>query len=162
MTDLSTIAPAFVDMAHSIVRATVSTVHSSGRPRSRVLHPIWEWDGERLPGWVATRPDSPKAADIDHRPDVAITYWHPNQDTCTADCRAVWETTVEERRVAWDRFESAPEPVGYSPTLIPGWTAPDVPSFGVLRLEPAWLRVFPGTLLLRGEGELLTWSTGDD
>lgn len=47
MADLATIAPAFVDMAHTIVGANVATVDPDGRPRSRVLHPLWTWDGER-------------------------------------------------------------------------------------------------------------------
>ena len=42
------VAPAFREMAHSIVWASASTVDWQGRPRSRDLHPIWEWDGTRL------------------------------------------------------------------------------------------------------------------
>lgn len=37
-------------------------------------------------------------------------------------------------------------------------TGPDAESFGILRLEPYRLRVFPGSRLLTGVGELLTWS----
>ena len=157
MTSLDHIAPAFVEMAHRIVWATVATVHPSGRPRSRVLHPIWEWDGEQLTGWVATMPDSPKALDLAHESRVSITYWSPDQDTCTADCDSVWETTEAERHAAWNRFLHGPEPVGYDPTLIPGWTDPDADTFGVLRLTPTWLRVFPGTVLTSGEGDVPTW-----
>jgi hypothetical protein len=40
MPDLATVAPAFVEMAHRIVWATVGTVDPAGRPRSRVLHPL--------------------------------------------------------------------------------------------------------------------------
>ena len=40
---LDTVAPAFVDMAHRIVWCTVATVDASGAPRTRVLHPVWEW-----------------------------------------------------------------------------------------------------------------------
>ncbi|MFC9436650.1 hypothetical protein [Nocardia sp. NPDC057030] len=36
MTELGEIAPAFVDLAHSIVGCTVSTTDPAGRPRSRV------------------------------------------------------------------------------------------------------------------------------
>ncbi|GAA0941747.1 hypothetical protein GCM10009559_37440 [Pseudonocardia zijingensis] len=50
---LSDTAPAFVEIAHRIVWATVATVDAQGRPWTRVLHPVWEWDGERLTGWVA-------------------------------------------------------------------------------------------------------------
>ena len=33
---------------------------------------------------------------------------------------------------AWDALKTAPPPVGYDPAIIPGWTAPDAPAFGVL------------------------------
>jgi hypothetical protein len=48
MSDLSSIAPAFVDMAHRIVWATVATVDSEGRPRGWILHTYWQWDGTAL------------------------------------------------------------------------------------------------------------------
>ena len=56
VSDLVTTAPAFVAMAHRVVWATVATVDEAGRPRRRTLHPMWEWDGERLAGWIATGP----------------------------------------------------------------------------------------------------------
>ena len=69
MTTLDRIAPAFIEMAHSIVWASVATVDSDSRPRSRILHPIWEWDGTRMTGWIATSPLSPKAAHLEAHPD---------------------------------------------------------------------------------------------
>ena len=54
MTDLATVAPAFVEMAHRIVWASVATVDTDGRPRSRVLHPLWTWDGSSSGMVVAT------------------------------------------------------------------------------------------------------------
>ena len=55
MTPFERIAPAFVDMAHSIVWATVATVDADGRPRARILRPIWKSDGSTV-GWIATVP----------------------------------------------------------------------------------------------------------
>jgi len=158
MTELHDTAPAFVDMAHRIVWATVATVDRTGQPRTRVLHPIWEWDGDRLTGWIATGPDTPKARHLESEPRISLTYWDPTQDTCTADCDTSWLDGPDARVAGWNRFRDAPEPVGYDPSIIPGWTGPDAPGFGILRLEPTRLRVFPGTLLLRGEGTLLTWT----
>ncbi|MGK2948370.1 MAG: pyridoxamine 5'-phosphate oxidase family protein [Acidimicrobiales bacterium] len=157
MTELSTIAPAFVDLAHRIVWATVATTGVDGRPNTRVLHPIWEWDGEALTGWIATSPLSPKAADLAHEPAVSLTYWDPSHDTCTADCTAEWETSPEARQAGWDRFLHGPAPVGYDPSMIPPWTSAEAEAFGVLRLSPHRLRVMPGTVMLQGKGELLTW-----
>jgi hypothetical protein len=40
---------------------------------------------------------------------------------------------------------------------VPQWTSSEAPAFGILRLEPDALRVMPGTLMLTGQGQLLTW-----
>lgn len=157
MTPLEIAAPAFVELAHRIVWCTVATTGADGRPRTRVLHPIWEWDGTTLTGWIATSPSSPKGRDLAAQPFVSLTYWWPEQDTCTADCRAVWEESDDERAAGWDRFADGPSPVGYDPSIVPGWDSPASPGFGILRLEPDRLRVMPGSVLLRGEGEVLTW-----
>lgn len=156
MHPLATIAPEFIRLAHSIVWATAATVTRAGAPRTRILHPIWEWDGERLTGWVATSPLSPKADDLDHRAEISFTYWRPNHDTCGADCLISWEDE-EGERAGWERLARADPPVGYDPSIIPAWTSPDVEAFGVLRLEPYRLRTMPGTVMISGEGELMTW-----
>lgn len=157
MTPLEQIAPAFVTMAHRIVWCTVATVSPSGRPSTRILHPIWEWDGSKLTGWIATDPTSPKAAHLAANPVVSLTYWDATHDTCTARCATVWETSDEERQAGWDRFLHGPPPVGYDPSIIPQWTSPTVEAFGILRLEPELLRLMDGTLMLEGTGQLLTW-----
>ena len=157
MTDLANIAPAFVEMAHRIVWCAVATVDPAGRARTRVLHPIWEWDGTTLTGWIATDPDSLKGRHLEANPQVSLTYWSPNHDTCSADCAVVWELDPESKRAGWQRFAEAPAPVGYDPSIIPRWTSPDVAEFGILRLEPDRLRVMPGSFMMAGKGELLTW-----
>jgi hypothetical protein len=157
MDSLHDTAPEFVEMAHSIVWAVVATTDTQGRPRSRVLHPIWEWDGTSLTGWIATSPASPKAGHLAAHPEVSITYWSPTHDTCTANCFAVWEDSPEARRAGWDRFLHGPAPVGYDPSIVPSWTSPDAEAFGVLRVEPYQLRLMPGSLMLRGEGTRRSW-----
>lgn len=147
-------------MAHRIVWAVAATVDADGSPTTRVLHPIWEWDGERLTGWILTSPRSPKAAHLRAAPTLSLTYWGPNQDTCTAVCTVTWDDSPEGRQAGWERFASGPEPVGYEPSMIPGWDSPDAPDFGVLRLAPRALRVMPGTVMTAGEGELRTWRAG--
>lgn len=157
MTDLATVAPAFVEMAHRIVWCSAASVDASGRPRSRVLHPIWQWQDGELTGWIATGPTPTKRAHLAHSPYLSLGYWHPSQDTCVAECRASWFFDDDTRERVWNTFASAPPPVGYDPAVIPGWDGPRSPSFAALRLEPWRLRVFPGTLLLEGKGELLVW-----
>ncbi len=157
MTDLATVAPAFVEMAHRIVWCVAATTDRSGKPATRVLHPVWEWHGNDLTGWIATSPNSPKSQHLATLPALSLTYWSPNHDTCTADCSTSWDDTPQGRQEGWDRFLHAPEPVGYDPAIIPQWTSPEAPEFGVLRLQPVRLRVMPGTIMTGGQGELLTW-----
>lgn len=157
MTELADVAPAFVDMAHRIVWCVAATTGRSGRPSTRVLHPIWEWDGAELRGWILTSPNSPKAADLAAHPTLSLTYWDPSHDTCTASCDTSWDDTPEGRQAGWDRFLHGPEPVGYDPKIIPQWPSPEAPEFGVLRLHPRALRVMPGTAMTAGSGELLRW-----
>ena len=157
MSTLAEIAPPFVDIAHRVVWASVATVDTSNRPRSRVLHPIWEFDGERLTGWIATGPTPTKVAHLDHRPYVSVNYWDAVHDVATAECHITWHHDDATCTRIWNLLEDAPAPVGYDPAMIPVWTEPTQPEFAVLELEPWRLRVFPGTMLLAGEGEVLTW-----
>ena len=157
MDPLREVAPAFVQMAHCIVWCTVATTGTDGRPRTRVLHPIWEWGGTVLTGWIATSPTSPKASEIAGVPAVSLTYWSANHDTCTADCDAAFEDSADARRAGWNRFAEGPAPVGYDPSIIPSWTSPDAEAFGILRLTPRRLRVMDGTVMTAGSGRLLNW-----
>ena len=157
MSDLAKVGPAFLDMAHQIVWCTAATVDASGRPRSRVLHPIWEWDGNALTGWIATGPTPIKRAHLDAHPYVSCNYWAPSQDTCVAECDAEWCFDMPTRERIWDLFANGPEPVGYDPSIIPGWENAASEAFAVLKLDPWRLRVMPGSVLLAGEGDVLVW-----
>jgi hypothetical protein len=158
MTDLAQIAPAFVEMAHQIVWCSAATVDASGRPRSRILHPYWEWDGTTLVGWIATGPTPVKKAALDRNPAMSLNYWTPTHDTCTADCATEWLPADEDRIRVWDLFKNGPAPVGYDPAIIPPWKdGPLSEGFVPLRLDPYRLRVFPGTVLLGQGGTVLTW-----
>lgn len=159
VTALEEIAPAFVDMAHSIVWASVATVDGDGRPRTRILHPIWEWDGTDLFGWIATVPTPIKRAHLSAHPEVSVSYWTTTHDTCSAECLVEWYTDDETRAAVWEKFATGPAPVGYDPSIIPMWKdGPTSDDFAVLRLQPYRLRVMPGTTMTAATGEVLTWS----
>jgi len=162
MHELSEVAPAFVAMAHRIVWCTVATVDTHGRPRSRILHPIWQWDGQQLLGWIGTGPTPTKRAHIQAHPYASLNYWSPNHDTCVAECHASWAFDDETRTMVWELFRHGPEPVGYDPAIVPGWGSPTSDTFAALRLEPWRLRVFPGTVLLGQGGTVLTWRAGSE
>ena len=121
MADLAQTAPAFVDMAHKIVWCTVATVDKQGRPRSRVLHPVWEWDGEHLVGWIATAPTPTKVGHMQNSSFVSCNYWAPDQDTCVAECAASWVMDDDGKAAVWDKVKNATAPVGSDPAMSPGW-----------------------------------------
>lgn len=161
MQSIDRVGPAFVEMAHQIVWATAATVDRKGRPRSRVLHPIWQWNGTTLGGWIATGPTPLKRAHLEHSPHISINYWTPNQDTCVAECHAQWHFDLETRERIWSLFKDSPAPVGYDPAMIPGWESPSDDAFGALELTPWRVRVFPGSVLMGQGGEVLTWQSSD-
>ena len=155
MNELTAIAPAFIEMAHRIVWCSAATVDRQGRPRSRILHPIWEWDGAQLVGWIGTEPTPIKRAHLAASAYISVSYWTPSHDTCVADCRAALVFDDETRKMVWNLLCTAPAPLGYDPGRF--WPSPTSDSFAVLRLEPWRLRVLPGTVMLERKGETLTW-----
>jgi Pyridoxamine 5'-phosphate oxidase len=157
--DIDKVGPAFIAMAHRIVWATVATADAGGRPRSRVLHPIWErTDDGSLVGWIATSPTPLKRAHLAAHPNASVTYWAPDHDTCTAECDATWYLDDETRVRVWEWLKATPLPLGYDPAIIPAWAdGPRSSAFAVLRLDPWRLRVLPGSLMGGGTGELLVW-----
>jgi hypothetical protein len=158
MNSLSEVAPTFIEMAHSIVWCSAATVDAKSRPRSRILHPIWQWNGTHLLGWIGTGPTPTKRAHLQVSPYMSLNYWSPSHDTCVAECRATWAFDDETRTMVWNLFAQAPPPLGYDPALVPGWGGhPTSTAFAVLRLEPWRLRVFPGSVLLGYGGKILTW-----
>src|SRR3954468_10119104 len=145
-------------MALSVVWASVATVDEHGRPRTRILHPIWEWDGTDLFGWIATSPTPVKHADLALHPDVSVSYWTTNHDNATADCSAQWFLDDETRIAVWDKFKNGPAPVGYDPAIIEPWRdGPTSPAFAALHLTPHRLRVMPGSMMTDGVGSVLSW-----
>jgi hypothetical protein len=123
------------------------------------LHPLWTWDGDELVGWVGTANAGVKARHLAANPMVSVSYWALNHDTCVADCRATFHSDAATREWLWDALQHAPAPLGFDPALIRGWETPASEAFQALRLDPVRLRVFPGTMLLTGTGEVLSWRT---
>lgn len=125
----------FAAIAHRVVWATVATVDRRSRPRSRVLHPIWLRDGERLRGYAITRPTPLKRAHLEHSPFASCSYWDIEHETAVAECAASWEHDPDARAEVWERFAAAPPPLGYDfAQIFPA--GPQSPEAGFLRLDP--------------------------
>ena len=113
----------FVAVAHRIVWANLATVDRRGRPRSRLVHPVWEHEGHALTGLVGSRPTPLRRAHLRHSPYVSVAYWDSAHETAVAECTARWLPACEHA-AAWERLRSAPAPAGYDPAIAwPGGPA---------------------------------------
>ncbi|MET8005567.1 pyridoxamine 5'-phosphate oxidase family protein, partial [Nonomuraea glycinis] len=97
-----------------IVYATMTTVDAKGRPRARVLIPIWETVDGRPIGWLATYRTPVKAAHLANNPHTTFSYWSPRQNAVSVDTVAAWEEDAEVRRRVWDLYRTgSPAGAGY-------------------------------------------------
>jgi len=113
------------------VWATMATVDFRGRPRARLVHPLWEG----RTGWLLTGRQSLKARHLDRVPYASLTWWDQTNEQVHAECATIWEDRADERRRVWALFRDTPPPLGYDPALFFAG-GPDDPACGVLRLEP--------------------------
>lgn len=135
----------FVERAHRIVWCTVATTGPDGRPRSRILHPIWEYE-DGLTGWIVTRRTPVKTRHLAHAPYLSCSYWEPGHDVAVADCEAEWIDDAATRQRVWELYRDAPPPLGYD-----FW---DVFPDGPAGESPALLRLTPYRLRLTDAGTL--------
>jgi hypothetical protein len=129
------IAPDFIARAHAMVWCDMATVGPDSRPRTRVVHPVW--DGEN--GWVTSKRTGPKADDVDRNPFVSLAYVSDPMKPAYAECFASWVDEGAERIRIWQWIASLPEPLGYdAETMFGGY---DLPGLTILRLKPWKIRL---------------------
>lgn len=122
----------FMAAVEKIVWCNVATVDTRGRPRSRVLHPMWEGST----GWILTGRQSLKAKHLADNPNVSLVYIADPLKPIYVEGIAEWVDDDAEKRHRWDWFKNAPEPYGYDPA--PFFGSVDSPNFGILKITP-WL-----------------------
>jgi hypothetical protein len=130
VTHFSEIEAEFIERVHQMVWCSVATIDSQQRPRSRILHPIWEGST----GWIATHPDSLKAAHLARNPYVSLAYITDAMKPVYADCKSEWVADLDEKRRIWALFKSTPAPLGYDPAQ--DFISPESERFGLLKLTP--------------------------
>ena len=135
----------FHEITQRIVWCTVATVDTQGRPRSRMLHPVW--DGAT--GWIATGRHSHKAKHLLANPYVSLTYWDPKHEQTMIDCKAEWQHDPETKAWLWKLLKTTPEPVGYDPALF--WPSHEDANFGALKLTPWRLEVWSLAAMAQGK-----------
>ncbi|WP_280301588.1 pyridoxamine 5'-phosphate oxidase family protein [Nocardia neocaledoniensis] len=143
------IKPDFDAIVGSINYATMTTVDAKGRPRSRVLIPVWESGTETPVGWLGTYRTPVKAAHIAGNPHVTFSYWSPAQNTVAIDTVAGWTDDPAERAHVWELYRhGSPPGAGYDPGQF--WKGHDDPAFQVLRLTPWRIQVLRRRDLVSG------------
>jgi hypothetical protein len=135
----------FMRRVTAAVYCSVATVDGKGRPRSRIMHPIW--DGPI--GWVISWPESHKAKHLRINPFVSLAYIHDKDKPAYADCTAEWVTDEAEQWRVWALHKTIPPPLGFDPE--PHYGTIHGKYFGLLRFTP-W-RIELGNL----GGEPIVW-----
>jgi hypothetical protein len=118
-----------------MVWCSAATVDGQGRPRSRILHPLWEGST----AWVTSDRNSFKSRHLAHSPYVSLAYVSDWARPSYADCHAAWVEDREVMQHVWDLCPTFPEPMGFDPALIyapVGESVEGRPAFGVLKLTP--------------------------
>jgi hypothetical protein len=130
VTDFSEIEDEFIRRVHTMVWCNVATIDRLQRPRSRILHPIWEGGT----GWIATHRNSYKHAHLTHNPYVSLAYITEIMKPVYVDCTAAWVDDLDQKMHIWELFKNAPPPLGYDPAI--DFVRPDHDNFGLLKLTP--------------------------
>lgn len=120
----------FMNRAQQAVYCNVATVDLKGRPRSRVMHLIW--DGPI--GWVITWPESRKAQHLANNPHVSIAYISNPMKPAYVECTAKWVDEVEEKLRIWELHKTIPPPLGFDPAG--GYGTIENKYFGLLKFSP--------------------------
>ncbi|NJP06120.1 MAG: pyridoxamine 5'-phosphate oxidase family protein [Chloroflexaceae bacterium] len=130
VTDFAVIEAEFLQRVHSVVWCNAATVDSQQRPRSRILHPIWEGST----GWVLTYRDSHKARHLAANPYISLAYIADISKPVYIDCQTEWADSLMQKQHVWDLFLHAPPPLGYDPATL--FDRVDHERLGVLKLIP--------------------------
>jgi len=120
----------FIDRAQQAVYCNVATVDLKNRPRSRVMHVIWEGPV----GWVITWPESHKAKHLATNPYVSLAYVNNPMKPVYVECSAKWLEEVEEKLRIWELHKTIPPPLGFDPA--PRYGTIENKYFGLLQFTP--------------------------
>ena len=149
-TDFRDIAEEFQKRVSRIVWCTMATVDARGRPRTRIIHPIWEGPI----GYIGTGRTSFKAKHLAANPNVSFTYWDPAHEQIYIEATAEWLDDAADRQRIWELYKSTPPPLGYDPAPI--WPqGPVEGDFGVLKLTPSRIELFSIAWLMQGKPPLI-------
>lgn len=120
----------FIERVHTAVWCSMATLDTKNRPRSRVVHPVWEGQV----GWIMTRRGSHKAKHLAHSPYVSLAYIADLAKPVYVDVTAAWADDMASKRHVWNLCLSLPAPAGFDPATL--FKSLEDPTFGLLKLTP--------------------------
>jgi uncharacterized pyridoxamine 5'-phosphate oxidase family protein len=126
----SEIEAEFTQRVNKMVWCNVATIDSQQRPRSRILHPIWEG----LTGWILTHRTSYKSKHLVQNPYVSLAYVAEVMRPVYVDCRTEWVEDMVQKTRVWNLVKALPPPLGFDPAQ--DFIDPDHENFGLLKLTP--------------------------
>lgn len=135
-TNFADIQDEFIERVHNDVWCAVATMNRDNRPRSRVLHPIWEGQV----GWIATGRYTLKTKHLAENPYISLTYMKDPLNPVYVDCKAEWLDDMAEKQRIWNLYGSTPPPLGYD--LAPFFGAVDSKGYGLLKLTPWRIQLY--------------------
>lgn len=118
----------FMARAQKAVYCNVATVDRQGRPRSRVMHLVWEGPI----GLVITWPESHKARHLAANPHVSLAYISEPEKPVYVEATAAWVTEKDEQLRIWELYKTIP--LGFD--LTPHYGTIGHKYFGILRFTP--------------------------
>ena len=131
----------FLERVQQAVYCNMATIDFENRPRSRIVHPVWE----ESTGWIISWPATPKFKQIERNAHVSLAYIHDINKPVYVDGTAVWVTDRDEQWRVWHFYKTAPPPMGFDPE--PHFGTIDHMHFGLLKIIPWRIELYT----LRGE-----------
>jgi uncharacterized pyridoxamine 5'-phosphate oxidase family protein len=120
----------FIARVNKMIWCSVATIDEKQRPRSRILHPIWEG----ATGWICTHRNSHKSRHLAQNPYVSLAYTADMMNPVYADCLTEWIDDLEVKKRVWEMFKSTPPPLGFDPAH--DFIHVEHENFGLLKLTP--------------------------
>ena len=100
----------FMRRVSQAVYCNMATVDRKGRPRSRMLHPVWEVATGWCISWKAL-----KNKHLELNPFVSLAYIQDRDKPVYVDCRAEWVDDENEKHRIWELHKKLPPPLGFDP-----------------------------------------------
>lgn len=120
----------FMARVTQAVYCIVATVDRQNRPRTRVMHPIWEGST----GWVISWPQSHKAKHLAANPHVSLAYLPETAKPVYVECVVEWIDDRAEMQRVWELHQTIPAPLGFDPQ--PHYDTIDHHYYGILKFTP--------------------------